>query len=198
MRTPKGSGIRPDRSGIAIQGGTMFIRHASFILIPLFAAGCSAAETSTTEADTIETFADSFSNETFVDVWSYFTAPAEFDAWAELTSNLKIDFDAVCGDTFCEGDYANYESLGFRCSVGVQTGKIGKCVWVFAASNEEVVPSTGNIKVHAKTWRCKMPLKPATPISDFVQALSAPGGRPIDATLPGTNLSLYDGLADCL
>jgi hypothetical protein len=176
----------------------MFIRHASFILIVLLAAGCAAAETTAHEVEDTETVAGSLSSDAFVDARSYLTAPADIDAWYELLSYLKIDFDAVCGDSFCEGEYTNYEPLAFRCSLKAQAGTIGKCVWVFAASNEEVVPSTGNVKVHAKTWRCKMPLRPDTPIGDFVQALSASGGQPIHATLPGTNLSLYDGLADCL
>jgi hypothetical protein len=176
----------------------MFIRPASFALVLLLATGCLAAETTAPEVDDVEPSASSLSQKVFVDARSYFTAPADIDAWWELMSRLENDFDAVCGDTFCEGDYANYESLGFRCSVEEQAGTIGKCVWVFAASNDEVVPSTGNVKVHARTWRCKMPLGPDTPIGAFVQALSAPGEQPIHAPLPGTGRSLYDGLVDCL
>jgi hypothetical protein len=72
----------------------------------------------------------------FVDARFYFQEPEAIDAWYALTTKLRRNFDDVCGDTFCEGDYSNYESLGFRCSVD-DRGVIGSCVWLFAASTDE-------------------------------------------------------------
>lgn len=134
----------------------------------------------------------------FVEASSYFTDPAEIDAWYELMRGLKDDFDAVCGDTFCEGDYANYESLAFRCSVDEDVGSIGRCVWILAASNEEIDPATGDVSVEVGTWSCEMPIAPETTVSDLVEALSAGGERPIHTALPGTDRTLYDGLVACL
>jgi hypothetical protein len=133
----------------------------------------------------------------FVDTSSYLTSEADINAWYSITSTLKQNFDDVCGDTFCEGDYSNIESLRFRCSVNSRTGVIGECVWVFAASNEEINPATGAVTVETETWTCKAPLAPRTTIRAFLTALSS-SSSPINAPLPRTTTSLYDGLVDCL
>lgn len=132
----------------------------------------------------------------YVDTSAYLTSEADINAWYQLVSTLNQQFDDVCGDTFCEGDYSNIQPLRFRCSVDSRTGVIGECVWVFAASNEEVDPATGAISVDTQTWTCKAPLARNTNIRAFLTALS--GTSPINATLPRTTQSLYDGLVDCL
>lgn len=132
----------------------------------------------------------------YVDVSSYLTSEADFEAWYQLRANLDQNFDAICGDTFCEGDYSNIQSLRFRCSVDSRTGVLGECVWVFAASNEEVDPATGAITVQTQSFTCKAPLAPRTTLRAFLDALSGPS--PLYAPLPRTQTSLYDGLVDCL
>lgn len=134
----------------------------------------------------------------FVDARSYFTEPDDIARWYDLTFRLRDEFDAICGDTFCEGDYTNYESLGFDCSVEQRTGRLGQCVWVFAASSDEVLPESGEITVYSEAWRCVMPLAAGTPAGDFLSAMSAAEGRALYAPLPGTEQTLYDGLVDCL
>ncbi|WP_224248014.1 hypothetical protein [Hyalangium gracile] len=132
----------------------------------------------------------------YVDVSAYLTSDADIEAWYQLVFGLRQNFDDICGDTFCEGDFSNIQSLRFRCSVDRLTGTIGQCVWVFAASNEEVDPATGKVVVDTQTWRCKSPLARGTHISEFLAALAGPS--PLTATLPRTNRSIYDGLGDCL
>lgn len=132
----------------------------------------------------------------FVDTSAYLTSEADINAWYQLRSNLDQNFDAVCGDTFCEGDYSNIQSLRFRCSVDSRNGVIGECVWVFAASNEEVNPATGAISVDAQSFTCRVPLAPRTTLRALLTALS--GSDPLHATLPRTTRSIYDGLTDCL
>lgn len=140
--------------------------------------------------------ADSAAARQYVDVSSYLTSEADFEAWYQLRANLNQNFDAICGDTFCEGDYSNIQSLRFRCSVDSRTGVLGECVWVFAASNEEVDPATGAISVQTQSFTCKAPLAPRTTLRAFLAALSGPS--PLYAPLPRTQTSLYDGLVDCL
>jgi hypothetical protein len=132
----------------------------------------------------------------FVDVSAYLTDDAHINAWYALVFGLKQNFDDICGDTFCEGEYSNIESMRYRCSVEKNAGTIGSCVWVFAASNEEINPRTGKVVVDAQAWRCRSPLASGTHILDFLSALA--GTSPMYATLPATTRSIYDGLTNCL
>jgi hypothetical protein len=132
----------------------------------------------------------------YIDIGSYLTTDADINAWYSAVGQLKRNFDDVCGDTFCEGDYSNIESLDYRCSVEKTTGIIGRCTWAFAASNEEVKASTGNILVDTQNWRCRSPLAPHTRAADLIAALNV--NHPIRSILPGTSHSIYDGLVDCL
>lgn len=184
----------------------MSAHHTMSMLLPVLALACSTAqgaapeppESAAPQREDTGAPAGSTGAQRFVDAGSYFTSPAEIDAWYGLLRDLNDDFDLVCGDTFCEGDYSNYMSLRFRCSVEERAGTIGSCVWVLAASNEEILPSTGGVEVDARLFVCEMPVAPETAVVDLVAALSAPAGRAIDAALPGTDRSLYDGLVECL
>lgn len=184
----------------------MSIRHAMFMLLPVLALACFTVqgaapeppESTTPQRDDAAAPAGTPFAKSFVDAESYFTSSAEIDAWYGLLHELNDDFDVVCGDTFCEGDFSNYKPLRFRCSVEEHAGTIGRCVWILAASMEEIVPSTGDVEVDARIFLCEMPVAPDTAVTDLVEALSAPADRAIDAALPGTDRSLYDGLVECL
>ncbi|MEO7758365.1 MAG: hypothetical protein ABIS07_17445 [Dokdonella sp.] len=132
----------------------------------------------------------------YVDVYEYFTVDAQYEAWFSLTSQLRRDFDDICGDTFCEGDYGNIQSLDFRCSVEQTSGRIGRCLWIFAGSYEEIDADSGKINVTSHVWRCRAPLAPHTTMNALLAALA--GNAPLRANLPGTSTSIYDGLTDCL
>ncbi|WP_437594447.1 hypothetical protein [Sorangium sp. So ce1000] len=176
------------------------------MLFPVLALACSAAqgaapeppENTAQQHDDAAAPAGSTGAKSFVDAESYFTSSAELDAWYGLLRELYDDFDVVCGDTFCEGDFSNYKPLRLRCSVEEHAGTIGSCVWILAASREEIEPSTGDVEVDARTFPCEMPIVPETTVTALVDALSAPSGRAINAALPGTDSSLYDGLVECL
>ncbi|WP_437283054.1 hypothetical protein WME90_21500 [Sorangium sp. So ce375] len=184
----------------------MSVHHTMSMLLPVLALACSTAqgaapeppESTPPQHEDAAAPAGSTGAKSFVDAESYFTSSAEIDAWYGLLRELNDDFDVVCGDTFCEGDFSNYKPLRLRCSVEEHAGTIGRCVWVLAASSEEIVPSTGDVEVDARTFLCEMPVAPETAVTDLVEALSAPPGRAIDAALPGTDRSLYDGLVECL
>ena len=134
----------------------------------------------------------------YVEAGSWVRTDADVEAWYTILSNLRRNFDDICGDTFCEGDYSNIEPLRFRCSVDEATGAIGRCVWVFAASNEDVDATTGRILVDTRTWRCRVPIAPGTTLPEFLAALA--GDRPLYARLPrsGDESSIYEGLIGCL
>ena len=132
----------------------------------------------------------------YVDIESYFTSDAQYEAWFTLTSQLDRNFDEICGDTFCEGDYSNIQSLRYRCSVEQASGTIGRCIWLFAASNEDVDAMSGGFDVTRQFWRCRTPLAAHTRVDDFLAALA--GDEPLYANLPDSPSSIYDGLVDCL
>jgi hypothetical protein len=134
---------------------------------------------------------------TYIDAVDYPDHEQGWDRFYDLEHRLVRDFDDVCGDTFCEGDYSNIQSLRYRCSVAKETGIMGECVWVFAASEQAIDPSSGQVVADAPVWRCRTPLADGTRIEDFYLALKAGRGA-IHARLPMTDRSIYDGLADCL
>jgi hypothetical protein len=131
----------------------------------------------------------------YIDVYGYFTTDAQFEAWAALRAGLEADFDDICGDTFCEGDWSNITPLRLRCSVQIGSGRIGHCTWSFAASNEEIDPHTGAIAVETQAWQCALPIAPHTTIDALLAALAV--DAPLYASLPGSAMSIYDGLAAC-
>jgi hypothetical protein len=132
----------------------------------------------------------------YVDISEYLPTWQERDAWIDVQYELKLDFMDVCGDTFCEGEYGNLEALSYRCSARKDTGEIGECVFVIAASSEEIAPTDGTVQVSLHQWRCVSPLAPHTDASQLVAALK--GRQPLHTKLPGTDRTLYDGLVDCL
>lgn len=158
-------------------------RFVISLLLPFAAAASAAPATMPTTPQ-------------YEDVYDYFTSDAQYEAWYALTSQLRSNFDDICGDTFCEGDYSNIESLRLRCSVEDSSGRIGRCLWIFAGSYEDIDADTGRISVNAHVWRCRLPLAPHTTIDGLLSALA--GNSPLQTPLPGTQTSIYDGLGDCL
>src|SRR5690606_41745210 len=77
----------------------------------------------------------------------YFRTDAQYEAWFTLTRGLRRDFDWICGDTFCEGEYSNIQPLRYTCSVHLGSGRIGMCTWVFAASHEEIAQGSEERRV---------------------------------------------------
>ena len=151
--------------------------------LPLSAASAAVAATPAATAS-------------YVELGDYLRGEAEIEAWYEALYRLRDNFDQICGDTFCEGDYSNIQALRLRCSVDSASGLVGRCLWSFAASNEEIDPATGAIRVDAKVWKCRLPLVRGTSAQALLAAWA--GERPLYAALPGTAKSAYEGLSDCL
>ncbi len=133
----------------------------------------------------------------YVDAVDYPDHEQGWHRFHDLERRMVRDFDDVCGDTFCEGDYSHIQPLRYRCSVERETGIMGECVWVFEASEQTIDPPSGDIAVDAPVWRCRTPLASGTHVEDFYLALKAGRGA-IHARLPMNGRSIYDGLVDCL
>jgi hypothetical protein len=131
----------------------------------------------------------------YVDAMDY---PASGEGWSTfraLERQLEADFDDICGDTFCEGEYSDYRPLRYRCSVDQASGVMRQCVWTFGASEISVEPTTGRLLVDTKTWRCPTRLPPGLTLPEFYQALAV--SSPLFAPLPGGE-PIYESLIGCL
>jgi hypothetical protein len=131
----------------------------------------------------------------YVDAIDYPTNGGGWDAFYGLERRLARDFNDVCGDTFCEGEYSNIQHLRYRCSVRAADGVMGECIWTFAGSNQEVDKTSGKVVVDGRIWECRSPIMPGTTLGEFYRALA--GGDAIHARLPHGSASIYDGLVDC-
>lgn len=132
----------------------------------------------------------------YVDAVDYPEKEQGWEAFHGLETRLVKDFDEICGDTYCEGEFSNLQALRYRCSVRQADSLIGECIWTFAGSNAAIDGATGKVMVDARTWACRTPLAPQTPVATFYSALSV--ARPILAPLPATATSIHEGLSNCL
>jgi hypothetical protein len=132
----------------------------------------------------------------YVDAVHYPGNEQGWDVFHDLERRLQRDFDYICGDTICEGEFSNMQALRYRCSVRQSDGTMGECVWVFAGSNAEIDAAIGKVVTDARTWACRSPLAAQTPVASFYSALA--GDRPLRAPLPGSSMTIFDGLFDCL
>lgn len=133
----------------------------------------------------------------YVDMYEYLPTWQQQNAWLDIQYRLKRDFDAVCADTFCSGEYTNIEALRYRCSVNRSTGVIGECIWTFAASDESIDPGTGKVVVQPRIWQCRAPLAPSIRAEELIQALGNTS-QPLSKPLPHSNETLQYALIDCL
>lgn len=126
----------------------------------------------------------------YVDILDFTT---EQSAWLGIRSELRQEFDDVCGDSFCEGEYTNLTPLSFTCSVTSKIGKVKDCVWTFAASLAEVDPNNAAIAIDAPTFQCH--IRPTTTAKQLIALLT---GRTdaIHVPLPGTT-SIYEAIGEC-
>ncbi len=162
----------------------------SLVLLPvLMMVGCGGATDDATDASGEEELTGSAS---YVAIGDYWKTEADQSRWFALRQKLDQQFDDICGDTFCGGDYTNLQSLGLDCSVSRKTGRVGECLWAFAGSQESVDAKTGSVAVDAPHYLCRVSTKA------FGNALLAGlEADPLHATVPGTKTNLYDLIGEC-
>lgn len=131
-----------------------------------------------------------------VDLVDFPTSEANWDRFYDLEAALSGQFNALCADTFCEGDYSNYRVMQFRCAVDALRGTVQRCTWVVAASELRVQAATGEVQVDNAGWQCPVELQPGVPVEAFHASLDAPEG--LMAPLPGLEYGLFDHLPGCL
>ncbi|HVH45430.1 MAG TPA: hypothetical protein VM925_23915 [Labilithrix sp.] len=135
------------------------------------------------------------SEESYTDLetFSWNAGEAQGLAWFETTRRLAKGFDDACGDSFCEGEYPDIAPLRFACSVKIDTKRVSRCSWTFAAA-ELSVDSRGRVVANTTTKRCAVDISAqATALATALQ-----GPDPLHALLPGKKTSIYDALIGCL
>jgi len=132
----------------------------------------------------------------YVDLVDFPEGEDNWDRFYALEDQLIRDFDYICGDTFCEGEYTNLIALQFRCSVHAASATMQQCVLVIGGGNLDVDTYSGELIADNRTWACTAPLGPATPVETFHAALE--GRDALQVPLPGSGVSLHYGLIDCL
>jgi hypothetical protein len=115
------------------------------------------------------------------------------EAWYGITATLNGQFDQICGDTFCEGDFSNITPLRLYCSVTSKVATIHDCAWTFTASSHEIDTKLGTVAVDAVTFQCHF--KPKTTGPKLI-ALLAGSNDPLNLPLPGMT-SIYEAIGDC-
>jgi hypothetical protein len=197
MRPPKKwarSDMRVD-GALRAEGASMNTSHLLGSLWAMLCfnllTGCSPAEPSGADRDDAEDEASALGT-SYVEMGDYLGTDAEIASWQALRQGLASAFDEICGDTFCESDYANLTSLDFTCSVTKKKGHLKECAWTFAASQEGVSGADGTVVATVPFFVCRV--RPKGKASDLLAAL---GDDPLHATLPGLDGSLYDALGGC-
>lgn len=118
---------------------------------------------------------------------------------------LVEEFDNACGDTWCEGDYGNLQSMSFDCSADKMTRKLSTCIWQFAGSyRKSIHPKMGWIAYQKKFFNCRLPVDGT--VGDLVSYMDevAKGSRKkeppygLDIPLPGSKTPVNWVLSDCL
>lgn len=120
---------------------------------------------------------------------------ADLDRWISARAALKTGFDNICGDTICGGDFSNLTTVRIACSSSTKALKMKDCAWVLGGSIDEVDGRTGKIVTTPRVFTCKIPV--ASNAKAMLDVLSAAGTNALNAPLPGTGKSFYDGLVDC-
>ena len=187
-------------NGTASQATHIFIARGKFMIMRTIvhsAACCAIVSLGLCATPSARSANASSTTATYVDMYDYLPTWQQQDAWLNLQFALKRDFDDVCGDTFCSGEFTNIEALRYQCSVNRSTGVIGECIWTFAASDESVDPDTGKVVVNPRVWQCRSPLAPYTRAEELLQALGDTN-RPLSKPLPRSNQTLHYSLSDCL
>lgn len=114
--------------------------------------------------------------------------------WSGTQQRLAQGFDDVCGDSFCEGEYADIVSVDFTCAVNGTTKRVSSCDWTFAGAELSVTRSRGDVRAATMTKTCSVTVDATA--SALARALG--GADPLHAKLPGKTTSLYDALIGCL
>ncbi len=121
---------------------------------------------------------------------------AALDNWLTLKNRLNNDFLNICGDTFCDGDYGQFQPVSLDCSASKNTKKMAQCMWTFAASIEYVNGYSARVTSDVGLVMCPIPVKGLA--TDFISAMNvAAPDVAMQQVVPGGTQTLYDYVSNC-
>ncbi|MGH7280083.1 MAG: hypothetical protein ACRELY_01045 [Polyangiaceae bacterium] len=168
----------------------MMQRVEMVLFIGILAIGCSSTDEAQVDDSTADVTGTVYANLDEV------LGGADLGNWLAMRGKLRSDFDLVCGDTFCDGDFSNFTTIGLDCTASKNTKKMSQCVWTFAGSLEYVSGYSGKVTSDIPVITCTIPVKGLA--SDFVKALQAAAPNPaIQSVVPGGTKSYYDYVSSC-
>jgi hypothetical protein len=118
----------------------------------------------------------------------------------EFNRSIIYEFNDICADFFCAGDYDNYRLLRLSCVVDTRFGSIRECRLPVVASRDHVHAGTGALRTDIRHWHCPVPLPSGLPVTTLMAALDwqPDSSGHLFNPLPGAGRSLFDALQDCL
>ncbi len=155
-------------------------------LLLLSLAGC-LTQGALSESDEQDTTATSYLS--FTDF-----AGADVDGFFGLQGKLAGEFTALCGGSFCTGEYADLTPLSIACSVTSKLGDVHDCTWTFGGSRVAVNPTTAALAIDAPTFACHFGAKTT---GNKLIALLNNATDALHTPLPGGTATIFDGLASC-
>lgn len=118
----------------------------------------------------------------------------DLNAYLEWRTRLAQQFDEICGDTFCGGDFSDLGPVQLTCSATEKTTKMRECLWTFGGSYGAVDGATGAIEVAAKTFSCRFAV--GAKAGPFLATMAA-SDDPLHEPIPGRDVAVYDALLGC-
>ncbi|MEO7113257.1 MAG: hypothetical protein ABI183_22650, partial [Polyangiaceae bacterium] len=117
-------------------------------------AGCGSADSS----DNVDDSTSDVTKTVYANVYEVLGGD-DLNDYLTMRTKLNNDFLDICGDTFCDGDYGQFQPVQLDCSASKTTKKMAQCEWTFAASIEYVNGYSGKVTSDVGVVTCTIPVK---------------------------------------
>lgn len=124
-----------------------------------------------------------------------------YSSFRSAERSLAVQFDEICGDSFCEGEYSNIISVNFECLVR-DDALVNQCQWHFFAYEDAVDEETGSLQRREQSFHCAVPFNGSIgELARFLAVVASNGASRntfFDTMIPGPQpQTLYASLSRC-
>lgn len=85
------------------------------------------------------------------------TEPLTLSEFRSAVSSLTDEFNFICGDLFCEGEFSEIVPVNFDCVINKESKQVSLCQWLFLAFQNDIDVETGLLVRREKIFRCDVP-----------------------------------------